>query len=156
MNIFILDKDPEKAAHYHCDKHVVKMCLESVQILSSVWIKNGLPAPYRLTHENHPCVVWAGACRENLHWMLIHSHALFHAYMARYSRIHKSFYALIELEKTGRPNIPSAGGITPFAQAMPEEYKQEDAVSAYRNYYIKEKACFAKWEYTVTPDWWVL
>jgi hypothetical protein len=33
MNIFVLDKDPHAAAHYHCDKHVVKMILEAGQML---------------------------------------------------------------------------------------------------------------------------
>jgi hypothetical protein len=33
MNIFYLDKDPIKAAEYSCDKHVVKMILESAQML---------------------------------------------------------------------------------------------------------------------------
>ena len=50
------------------------------------------------------------------------------------------------------PNI----GPTPFAQAMPDEYKQEDAVEAYRAYYMGDKAAFAKWEWPTaqTPYWW--
>ena len=35
MNIFVLDKNPIKAAQQHCDKHVVKMILESAQMLST-------------------------------------------------------------------------------------------------------------------------
>lgn len=43
MNIFVLDYNPQKAALYHCDKHVVKMILESAQILSSICrLKNGV------------------------------------------------------------------------------------------------------------------
>ena len=36
MNIFILHKDPIKAAQDQCDKHVVKMIVESAQMLSTV------------------------------------------------------------------------------------------------------------------------
>ena len=33
MNFFDLDDDDEACAEAHCDKHVVKMILESVQLL---------------------------------------------------------------------------------------------------------------------------
>ena len=36
MNIFILDKDPMKAAMMLCDRHVPKMIVESAQMLSTV------------------------------------------------------------------------------------------------------------------------
>ena len=35
MNIFYLDRDPVIAAQMMCDKHVVKMILESAQMLST-------------------------------------------------------------------------------------------------------------------------
>ena len=35
MNIFVLDNDIIKCAQYHCYKHVIKMILESAQILSA-------------------------------------------------------------------------------------------------------------------------
>ena len=42
-------------------------------------------------------------------------------------------------------------------QCMPDQYKiPDDAVQAYRNYYIGEKAYFAKWAYTRTPEWWTV
>ena len=37
MNIFHLDKNPIKCAEYHCDKHVVKMILETSQMLSTAY-----------------------------------------------------------------------------------------------------------------------
>jgi len=44
--------------------------------------------------------------------------------------------------------------MTPLAQAMPEEYKNEDATIAYRNYCINEKH-YAKWEQNrPKPNWW--
>ena len=35
MNIFVLDEDPQVAAQMMCDKHVVKMIVESAQMLST-------------------------------------------------------------------------------------------------------------------------
>ena len=59
MNIFYLDKDPQQAAKYHCDKHVVKMILESAQMLCTVVneISGGQVTPYKSTHKNHPCKI---------------------------------------------------------------------------------------------------
>ena len=54
MNIFILDNNIEKCARYHCDQHVVKMILESVQILCTALNKKGMQTPYRSTHVKHP------------------------------------------------------------------------------------------------------
>ena len=36
MNIFFLDENPTLSAQYHVDKHVVKMILETAQLLCSV------------------------------------------------------------------------------------------------------------------------
>ncbi|WP_231579463.1 hypothetical protein [Photobacterium iliopiscarium] len=49
MNIFILDHDIEKCAQYHCDQHVVKMILESVQLLCTALNKKGFTTPYKST-----------------------------------------------------------------------------------------------------------
>jgi hypothetical protein len=69
MNIFFLDHDLEKSALYHCDKHVVKMILEYAQILNAVMWRYQISAPYRVTHKNHPAVLWAGASIEN--WLFL-------------------------------------------------------------------------------------
>ena len=37
MNIFVTDVCPEISARTQCDKHVVKMVLESAQMLSTAW-----------------------------------------------------------------------------------------------------------------------
>ena len=72
MNIFVVDIDPSKAAQSLCDKHVVKMVLETAQILST--ISGG---PYRPTHANHPCVLWAGATKRNYLWLVEHGHTFY-------------------------------------------------------------------------------
>ncbi len=60
MNIFVLDYDSVKAAQMQCDKHVVKVPLEKVQVLCTAFPKG--KAPYKLTHFNPPCSIW---CRES-------------------------------------------------------------------------------------------
>jgi hypothetical protein len=47
------------------------------------------------------------------------------------------------------------GPITPFAQAMPDQYKDNNAIVAYRKYYLGEKIRFAKWKFTEEPEWWI-
>ena len=70
MNIFLLDLDPRLAAYQQCDKHVIKMTLETAQILSSASIINGGKGPYRLTHKNHPCTLWAAQTSDNYEWLI--------------------------------------------------------------------------------------
>jgi hypothetical protein len=61
LNIFYLDNDPEIAAKYHCDKHVVKMILETAQVLTAVKHRYGeTDTTYKCTHKNHPSTKWAG------------------------------------------------------------------------------------------------
>jgi hypothetical protein len=69
MNIFLLDSNIKKCAQYHCDKHVVKMILESAQILSTVLRLNGVDQGYKTTHANHPCTLWAGKSFSNWKWL---------------------------------------------------------------------------------------
>lgn len=153
MNIFVLDLNPRAAAEYQCDKHVVKMCLESTQILSTVCHKYTGDAPYRKTHANHPCTLWAGESFGNFSWLVLHTNYLFEEYTKRYKRNHKSeapYYAICNIMKDVK--FPKEE-MTPFAQAMPEKYRDPDAVKAYRNYYIGEKAYMAAWSKTPIPYW---
>ena len=73
-------------------------------------------------------------------------------YERRFGKTHKSYEVIKTLVK-GSANMPS-DGMTPFAQAMPDEYKRDDVVDAYRAYYMGEKGYFAKWDRAETPDWW--
>lgn len=148
MNIFVLDEDPNKAARYACDKHVVKMILESAQLLCSAFPDGN--APYKKTHHNHPCAVWAREREENYEWLVQHAYALCVEYTKRYSKRHRSS-EVIQWCDMRRPSLPS-GPMTDFPQAMPDQYKNPDPVVAYRNYYMGEKANFAKWK-TEVPHW---
>lgn len=152
MNIFVLHNDPVVAAQMMCDKHVVKMILESNQMLSTVARKHGYDAPYRTAHPKHPCTLWAGESYENWQWLVKHSRALCEEYTSRYGRIHKS-QAVTEWAENLSINLPTTGQ-TPFRLAMPDEYKTENPVESYRNYYIGAKARIAKWKNGNVPNWW--
>ena len=93
MNIFVLDESPVVSAKYACDKHVVKMILESAQMLCSVQPEG--TAPYKRTHYNHPCTKWVRESSRNYEWLLIHAYALCDEYTRRYDKVHKT-QAVIE------------------------------------------------------------
>ena len=153
MNIFVLDYDIEKCAQYHCDKHVVKMILESAQLLSSAVRVSGIDAGYKLTHKNHPCAIWVRESLANFLWLDDLFHALHAEWKYRYNhpenKKHKSFDIVYNLPN---PNIEDKG-LTPFALAMPDKYKDKDAVTAYRNYYKGEKQHLFNWKKREQPDW---
>ena len=149
MNIFILDRDPAVAARYHCDKHVSKMILESAQMLSTV-----LGGPYKKTHQNHPCTVWVGDSMGNAVWLFELAHHLNREWRQRYKHNvnHKSYEVIKGIVMENKwVELPDMG-LTPFAQAMPEQFKRNDPVASYRDYY-KSKT-FARWDHGPTPDWW--
>ena len=153
MNIFVIDNDPVLAAIGLCDKHIPKMLLESAQILSTVSGKLGGPTPYKPTHEHHPCVIWAAQTYENWFWLAMHAMALCREYTFRFGKVHASQAIIVEMVHKG--SIPETGSMTPFIQAMPEQYHKQDAVDAYRSYYLGEKAKFAKWKHgRQSPEWW--
>lgn len=129
------------------------MILESVQIICTSLNSLGVETPYKSTHEKHPCVLWAGVSAANRLWLAQLANALNHEYRFRYQRNtnHASIKALDQID--GRHF--TGGRLTEFAQAMPGKYKVEgDAVSAYRKFYIAEKAEFARWTRRKPPSWW--
>ena len=152
MNIFLLDNDIERCAQYHCDQHVVKMILESVQILCTALNTKGFSTPYKSTHKHHPCVLWVGQSFDNFLWLKDLTQFLNDEYRYRFDKTtdHRS----IEILRTLTRHRYARQGLTPFAQAMPDEYKVPgDAVKAYRNFYIAEKQRFARWTRRSKPSW---
>jgi len=156
MNIFVLDREPERAAACHCDKHVVKMVLESAQLLATAHHltkpSKRLP-PSRATHANHPCAIWVRASLSNYRWLGRLALALSEEYTLRYGKVH-AWAGHIAWLAAHEPPLPDAG-LTPFAQAMPQAYRHRNAVKAYRDYYRGEKASFARWK-TRPPRWWAI
>jgi len=151
MNIFVVHEDPKIAAQMLCDKHVVKMILETAQMLCTVVSHTGAETPYRATHAKHPCTLWAGQSKANWDWLVAHGNAMCAEYTKRYGKTHKS-QAIIEW-CAHQPVEFASTELLPFAQAMPTKYKNECAVTAYRAYYHGEKASFATWK-TEVPQWW--
>ena len=157
MNIFALDKDPLIAAQMMCDKHVVKMILEGCQMLSTVHsldtVQENKITLYKPCFHNHPCTIWARASKSNYYWLANHTFELTNEYSSRYyGKIHKSTDMAYWFTKNAPSNLPNTI-CTDFAQAMPEQYKNADGVTAYRAYYLGEKAKFAKWKLGNEPMW---
>lgn len=156
MNIFALDDDPVQAARDQCNKHVVKMVLESAQLLCTALHVNGVTCealPYRPTHARHPSTLWTASSDANISWLWSHALELCDEYRRRYGRRHRTEQALAAIASM----IPAGDwrGHSPFAQAIPVEWKQTDAVTAYRCYYIAEKSRFARWApRSRPPAWW--
>ena len=158
MNIFYLDRDPEIAAQMHCNKHVVKMILESAQMLSTAHrVLDGdriadSKGMYKMAHKNHPCTIWARSNSENYEWLWNLYDNLMKEYTYRYGKHHASerlIHALWELPRN-RPH----GDFTDPPQCMPDYCKGDDTVSAYQTYYILEKSGFAAWKRRGEPLWW--
>ena len=181
MNIFVLDENPEIAAEMQCDKHVVKMIIESAQMLSSAhryldgdefisiskngrkikrwchWTDDGNPISpklYKSIMINHPCTIWTYKTKTNYFWHAEHAMTLCYEYTHRYGKTHASEEVIDWCYRYAPNNIPD-GPLTPFAQAMPDEYKHKNAVEAYHAYYRGEKARFAKWTKRNIPEWFL-
>ena len=141
MNIFVLSLDPREAAEYHCDKHVVKMILETAQLLyCSHWMldpENLPPIAYKKTHPNHPCSIWIRESIENYRWLSELGIALCNEYTYRYGKRHKTQDHL-EWLYTHIPPLPMVER-TQFRMAMPNEFKCEDPILAYHAYYLIAK-----------------
>ena len=155
MNIFVLDLDTRKCAKYHLDKHSTKMCVEYAQLLCGVhWAtQSTYEIPYKLSHKNHPCAIWARECIENYKWLCELGVELCEEYTYRYGKRHKS-QDIIEWCIAHPPKIRKNGGITTFALAMPDECKVGNAVESYRRYYMVEKRGFASWKNREIPFWY--
>jgi hypothetical protein len=162
------------------DKHIVKIILEAVQVLSTAKrliepddpICNSSNRPqaelqiYKIAHKNHPVTIWVRQSQENYIWTLILVYEMHKEWRYRFGHTkdecHKSFLVAGQLLK----HMPSADkfpqqGLTPFAQAMPNEYKvlgdtinDNDPVKAYQQYYMSpQKRHLAKWTKRERPYW---
>lgn len=169
MNIFILSYDPIEAAQFLCDKHVVKMGLESAQMLSTalylcnfkgieydaskwkdLWddpARSTCIRGYRPTHANHPCTQWAKAVI-NYNWLRKHAEAIFQEHTHRYGGRPHTARVVEQL-----PRFDEVQGPVRFALAMPDHHKCDDPVEAYRCYYKSDKAGMARWTNRPTPEW---
>jgi hypothetical protein len=167
MNLFILSLIQREIAVFMMDKHVSKILLEAVQMLCSA--KRILEPEdeineriYKLAHKNHPVTIWCRKSRANFVWVLDLIEELHNEWRYRYghseTKNHKSYLVSLLL----RENIPSYDKfeekeLTPFALAMPEQYKMSDPVESYRNYYMsEEKQKIASWKKKREKPFWYI
>ena len=147
MNIFYLDHDPLMAAKYHCDKHVVKMILESAQLVSTTHHLRpvGCHDVYKATHKEHPCTLGVVLGKGGFKWLKQLALVLCDEYTFRYGKVHAS-QAIFE--PLPMPDI-QFNIRTPVRQAMPVEFKRKCPVEAYRAYYHSKTS--AQWPYSSPP-----
>jgi len=168
MQIFLLNLNPRKAAQALCDKHCVKMPTETAQILSTVW-KLSNPILYQQFYMNgmlyrpvrnykHPVISWVMQSRQNYWYCVWLLAELCQEYTFRYKKVHScSRFIDIYADKMPDPSLPDVGFVpmTKKFQAIPEDLKREDAVEAYRAYYLQDKKRFAVWNKGRNPPkWW--
>ena len=140
MNIFYLDPSPVQSAAMMSNKHIVKMVVETAQILSTVhhmYQSKIAEEVYKPTHKHHPSVVWCTSSVQHYRWVIAHLEALLEEYTHRYHKTHKTS-TVAKLLKTPPPNMPDKVFTQP-PQAMPDQYKSPSSVQSYRLYYAHEK-----------------
>ena len=154
MNIFFLSLDPDEAARLHCDKHVVKMILETAHLLYTAhWVCES-PVPegaYRKTHPNHPSSRWIRESLANYAWLCRLGMALCAEYTHRYGKVHKTQPHLEWLSTHSPVGLVDIGWTLPRL-AMPDEFKHHDPIVAYRKYYIGAKVRLLVYTKRLIPE----
>lgn len=158
MNLFILSLCFTECAQAMFDKHIYKMILEAVQMLSTakrIMEPDAEGPMYKISHRNHPVSVWIRTSIENYMWTLKMVRAMHKEWQFRYGHTHRhKSYIVARWLKKNPPPLPSLG-LTPFALAMPDQYKTDDPVESYRRYYQSpEKQRIASWKNREKPDWY--
>jgi hypothetical protein len=130
------------------------MILETTQLLNNARIKYNpnIPHIYKETHKNHPCSIWTATASGNFSWLVQLGLALCKEYTFRYEKTHKCEGIIRRFNE--EPSFVPCGDMTEFAQCMPEQYKNNNVIDAYRRYYKCEKQKLAKWSKREIPDWW--
>jgi hypothetical protein len=177
MNIFYTDSDPKIAAQNMVDRHVVKMILESAQLLSTAhrlldakeyvgksesgknikrWkLSNEIDEIlYSATHNNHPSSIWTRKNSANYDWLYVHFISMGEEYTHRYGRNHLTIEKLGVILKAKPKNINKSETITKMFPCMDEKYVvSEDPITNYRNYYNNGKADLFRWTNRKPPSW---
>lgn len=154
MNIFVTSVCPRKSAEALDNKRVNKMLLESAQMLATALLEHEAPleflpvnqqgTPYRKTHHNHPCSIWARLNRENYLWLVDHAEALHEEFRKAYGKDHRVGQFIGRLRDAAQ-FLPK-GELTEFANCS--LYKGGDTTEQYRQT-MKEK-----WAVDVRPPDW--
>jgi hypothetical protein len=150
MNIFYIDSNPIVAAQQLSDPHIRKMQIESAQMCCTAHWSVGSEAPYKKAHFNHPSTKWT---RESIHhyvWLVEHGLEICREFILRYGKHHKT-QDVLEWLQANKPNLPDNGFIAP-PLCMPDQYKKDDAIDAYRNFYVKDKLAVKKLDWKKIPE----
>ena len=154
MNIFVTDPCPIQSARNLPDKHIVKMPLETCQMLSIIYsdwyygvgkLYKSDGTPYRTAHgafRNHPCTQWAAANQYNLAWLIMHGLALCDEYTLRYHKVHTCQDVIHQATRIydsifDEPAYSAYHKVKRFTRAMPESIKFDttiDTITAYKQY----------------------
>jgi hypothetical protein len=153
MNIFVLSNDPIQSARLQCDKHVVKMCLETAQLLCSIFPPN--VAPYKKTHYNHPCAKWTRYSIQNYNWLVDHGVALCKEYEHRYNKQHACLKIILWCKDNVKNYMEYFDGnkLSIHPKCMPDNCKVPSVTDSYKKYYKLYKKEFATYTNRDTPDW---
>lgn len=166
MNIFALNRNPRVASKQHFQKHVIKMILESAQMLSTVfWLQDPERAEilnnegfiYKRVHTKHPCTIWANQCLENFSWLAELAMDLSKEHNLRFmpKNVHKSLKIVEYAYYNPPPTLSALGAMTPFALAMPDDCKIGNPIFSYRTYYTSPyKQHLVDWGKGSEPLWW--
>lgn len=170
MNIFYLHFVPSICAMYHVDKHVVKMILETVQLLctavriigersNGIHSVSSLPFLYKSSHINHPSAIWTRSNINNWRWLLSLGFALSEEYTYRYGKVHRSTRILKLLDKHQHSfyYLFSDEPFFPPTPAMPDScIKIVDGyilpLESYRQYYRTHKSHLHSWRKRPVPE----
>ena len=164
MNIFVTDPCPIQSARNLPDKHIVKMPLETCQMLAIIYSdwyygvgklykKDGTPyATKRGAFRKHPCTIWAAANQYNLAWLIRHGYGLCDEYNQRYGKVHTCLDVISQAERIFHRSFSHINSlyhasrkVTEFTRAMPEDIKYNHRIStieAYK-YYLNTKPWLA-------------
>lgn len=144
MNIFVTDKCPYKSAQYLDDKRVIKMILETAQMLCTTYHVHSTISskiiPYKPTHINHPCNIWVRESKENFKWLVDHGLALCDEYEKRYNKVHKCWKIILWCDLYKDHISFSQNNITPFINCARNKElnidftKESNLFNAYKQY----------------------
>lgn len=154
MNIFYCSHNTQIAAQSLDDKRVVKMILESAQLLSNSMHYRGLSGPLKETHRNHPCSIAVRNSHWNYIWLVLYFRELLNEYTRRFNKIHSyEKYIQIFVQAT-LPKIENIDVTFPNCTTFKEE---TDLVAAYRKYLTwkwDNDKIFPKWTNRQRPTWY--
>ena len=144
MNIFAIennkagDIDWIKSAQSQDNYRVVKMILESCQILSTVLNEQGIKAPYRSFNPKHPSCLWAAESSDNFTNLVIHCAAMIEEYEDRFNKIHKCKAVLNNIINLFDASKFITDKPTPLKMAMPDNFRSDNIVESYRRFYASK------------------